>query len=84
MKPNEHVLDFIGRVKDLRDAIIDCNRQSPDIANVDDLTANSFINGLNPTLRVEVRPFKGYPLSRVFDEAIRAHKQAEIDKNSLR
>ncbi|XP_076549272.1 uncharacterized protein LOC143308216 [Osmia lignaria lignaria] len=80
MKPNEHILDFIGRVKDLRDAILDCNRQSPNIANVDDLTVDSFINGLNPTLRAEIRPFRNAPLIHVFDEAIRAYKQSELDR----
>ncbi|XP_046145540.1 uncharacterized protein LOC114881995 isoform X1 [Osmia bicornis bicornis] len=80
MKPNEHILDFIGRVKDLREAMLDCNRQSPNIAEIDDLTVDSFINGLNPTLRTEVRPFRNAPLLHVFDEAIRAYKQSELDQ----
>ncbi|KOC63612.1 hypothetical protein WH47_02493 [Habropoda laboriosa] len=36
---NEHVLDYISRVKDLRTAIIDCNRHTADTAEIDTLVS---------------------------------------------
>ena len=46
MRNGEHILDYIGSVKDLRSAILDCDRDLVDIREVDDLTAKRFIKGL--------------------------------------
>lgn len=80
MGSNEHILDYISRVKDLRDAILDCSRSPAPISEINALTVNSFIDGLTPLLRPDLRPYRDYPLSRTFDEAIRAFKQAELDR----
>lgn len=81
MGQHEHMLDFISRVKDLREAIVDCDRGLPNVADIDDLTVNSFINGLIPRLRSDLRDCYDRPLPRVFDEAISLYKQYELDKS---
>lgn len=78
MKPSEHILDYISRVKDLRDAILDCTREHDH--DVDELAKNSFIDGLIPRIRSEVRVTHNETLSRTFDTAIRAYKQMELDQ----
>ncbi|KOC71220.1 hypothetical protein WH47_06142 [Habropoda laboriosa] len=80
MKANEHILDYISRVKDLREAIIDCNRHHTDLSEIESLTINSFINGLTREIRMELRSMRDRPANVVFDEAISAFKQLELDK----
>ncbi|KOC58632.1 hypothetical protein WH47_03900 [Habropoda laboriosa] len=79
MKRDEHVLDFISRTKDIRDAIIDCDRRSPNISDIDTLTADCFIRGVIPQIRTELRHLRGSPLTRVFNEAIEIFKELEND-----
>lgn len=78
MKRDEHILDYISRTKDLRDAILDCTREHS--RDVDELTKSSFIDGLIPKIRSEVRVPHDETLSRTFDAAIRAFKQMELDQ----
>ncbi|XP_076302029.1 uncharacterized protein LOC143220224 [Lasioglossum baleicum] len=80
MRANEHILQYISRVKDLRTAIIDCHRDDPDMVEIDVLTKNSFIRGLIPKLRPEVRQVKHRSLRAVFDEAVIHYKDIELDK----
>lgn len=80
MKPNEDILQYISRVKDLRTAIIECDRVRPDIAGIDNLTKKSFIRGLVSSLRTEIRASCSRSLHATFDEAIRYYKELELDK----
>lgn len=79
MKPNEHILTYISRVKDLRSAVIDCDRDA-DIDNINNLTRRSFIRGIKPELRTEVRHMRTEPLDYVYDGAIAFYKEFEQDK----
>lgn len=80
MKPDEHMLDYISRVKDLRDAIIDCDRDNADYGSINNLTANSFINGVIPQVRAELRNMRKQPLNAIYDAAIQSYKQLELDE----
>lgn len=83
--PSEHILDYITRVKDLRTAILDCHRDDPSSTDeVDQFAITCFIRGIIPILRAEIRPFQHDRISRVFDEAIAAYKQYELDKTRYR
>ncbi|KOC58556.1 hypothetical protein WH47_09664 [Habropoda laboriosa] len=80
MRQGEHILDYISRIKDLREAIVDCNRQGADLVEIDSLTVSSFINGLTPDIRPELRAMRTAALNAVFDEAVQVFKQLEVDK----
>ncbi|XP_039308185.1 uncharacterized protein LOC120358336 [Solenopsis invicta] len=65
-KPAEHILDYIGRIKDLRTAIIEGDQTNFDrqlteseIASIDALALESFYEGLPREYRVELRA-EGY------------------------
>ncbi|KOC71215.1 hypothetical protein WH47_06137 [Habropoda laboriosa] len=68
MREEEHILDYIARVKDIRNAIIDCDAST--IAEIDNLTVDCFTRGIIPQLRSGLRPLLRSTLSQVFDEAI--------------
>ncbi|KOC59987.1 hypothetical protein WH47_10115 [Habropoda laboriosa] len=80
MKQGEHILDYISRIKDLREAIVKYNRQGADLVEIDSLTVRSFINGLTPEIRPELRAMRTATLNAVFDEAVQVFKQLEVDK----
>ncbi|XP_076230298.1 uncharacterized protein LOC143176704 [Nomia melanderi] len=80
MRPNEHILDYIGRVKDLKSAISGASRDTVPMREIDSLSIDSFISGLIPTLRTELRISRLHNLSDIFDEAINLYKQHEVDK----
>lgn len=60
MKPNEHILDYISRVKDLRSMILDVERREKgqiDLhfsSELDELTKRTFLKGLPFELRVSL------------------------------
>nr|XP_012150915.1 PREDICTED: uncharacterized protein LOC105663835 isoform X2 [Megachile rotundata]XP_012150916.1 PREDICTED: uncharacterized protein LOC105663835 isoform X3 [Megachile rotundata] len=83
MKSGEHILDFITRVKDLRDAILDCDRSIPDVDEINDFVKNCFIDGLMSPLRLEVKQVASQPLKCVFREAISVFKRLELEKSRL-
>lgn len=65
-KPTEHILDYIGRIKDMRTAIIEGDQTNLDrqlteaeIASIDSLALESFYEGLPREYRVELRA-EGY------------------------
>ena len=65
-KPAEHILDYIGRIKDMRTAIIEGDQTNfdrrltePEIASIDALALESFYEGLPREYRVELRA-EGY------------------------
>ncbi|XP_076390574.1 uncharacterized protein LOC143264993 [Megachile rotundata] len=81
MKNGEHVLDFITRVKDLRDAILDCDRGAPNIDEINNFAKGCFIDGLMSPMRLEVKAVAAEPLKCVFREAISAFKRLELEKS---
>lgn len=81
---NEHIIDYISRVKDLRTAIIDTGEWSINLEEVNTLTASSFLRGLIPQIRIEIRIPRQSPLDELFDEAIEAYKMYEHDKLRVR
>ncbi|XP_076396120.1 uncharacterized protein LOC143265820 [Megachile rotundata] len=81
MKNGEHVLDFITRVKDLRDAILDCDRGTPNIDEINNFAKSCFIDGLMSPMRLEVKVVAAEPLKCVFREAISVFKRLELEKS---
>ncbi|EZA57386.1 hypothetical protein X777_02649 [Ooceraea biroi] len=85
-KTNEHIFDYIDRVKDLHSCILDEERRqrgdltNDKVAEIDAEVAEAFCKGLPPEFRMQlsnehyVRPLRAY--SRAIDLA----KQREIDK----
>ena len=80
-RPSERIMEYISRVKDLHDVIIDCDRANIDIGNIDNLTTTSFINDLNHPLSFSLRPMRNQPPNAVFDEVIQIFKQLQIEKS---
>lgn len=62
LRPQEHILDYISRTKDLRTAIMDATRREHGALNeetikeIDALTARSFCNGLPLSFRLQLTP----------------------------
>lgn len=85
IQPNEHILDFISRIKELRLAILDAERRSrgtlPDavIAEVDYLTTRSFCKGLPPEYRSQMNQETYLRPSDAFTAAKLIANQAELD-----
>jgi len=86
-KPNEHILDYIGRVKDLKSAIIEgdqtvLKRQLviDEIALIDSFALESFYEGLPREFRTELKA-EGYAgLTDAFAKAIAINKRLEKDE----
>jgi len=62
LKPHEHIIDYISRVKDLRTSIMDAERRAKGrldprfISEIDALTAKSFCAGLPLEYRQQLKP----------------------------
>ncbi|KYN00051.1 hypothetical protein ALC62_09188 [Cyphomyrmex costatus] len=86
LKPFEHVLDYISRVKDLRTAILDMERREkhyldPYFASqIDDLTARSFVDGLPLEYRIQIGPDTRMSHTQAFAAAKTIAKRRELDK----
>lgn len=86
LKPGEHILDFISRVKDLRISILDSERRERGdldprfISEIDDLTARSFYQGLPLEYRLQIRPSTHMHYTEMFSAARTIAKQSELDK----
>jgi len=86
-KPNEHILDYIGRVKDLRSAIIEGDQTAlkrqlviDEITLIDSFTLESFYEGLPREFRTELKA-EGYAgLTDAFAKAITINKRLEKDE----
>ncbi|XP_014476749.1 PREDICTED: uncharacterized protein LOC106745560, partial [Dinoponera quadriceps] len=86
LRPREHILDYITRVKDLRTSILDAERREHGTLdeyvtlNIDALTARSFCEGLPLEFRIQLssddynRPFEAF--AHVKDLA----KRRELDR----
>lgn len=93
MKPNEHILDYIIRVKDLRYAILDRERREKGILddktieNIDGLTARSFCEGLPSDYRCWLRqehyhkPFEAFSFAKTL---AKRHKLDEAHERTSR
>lgn len=85
-RQNEHILDYIGRVKDIRVAINDCERckkpspPHPNLNEIDSLTLRCFRDGLIPEIRHQM-PFEQLPnLSDAYSLAKELFKRYEKDR----
>ncbi|KYN17325.1 hypothetical protein ALC57_10390 [Trachymyrmex cornetzi] len=86
LKPGEHVLDYISRVKDLRTAILDTERREkrasdPHFINeIDSLTTRSFCDGLPFEYRIQMGPETRRRHTDAFAAAKAIAKRRELDK----
>lgn len=86
LKPEEHVLDYISRVKDLRTSILDAERRiskklEPQfVAEIDNLTVRSFYQGLPLAYRLQMGPEVRLRYTDAFAAAKTIAKQQELDK----
>lgn len=90
MRPREHVLSFIGRVKNLRTAILDTERQAKGrldprfVSDIDNLTIRSFCEGLPLEYRTFIKPDTYGQPSEAFADAKIAAKRLEIERERQR
>lgn len=86
LKPGEHILDFISRVKELRTAIMDAERRtrgilSPELArDIDELSARSFCDGLPLQYRLQMRAEHYTRPMEAFSAAKTLAKREELDR----
>ena len=84
MCKGEHMLDYISRVKVLRSAILDCDRDLIETREVDELTAKRFIKVLPNQLYCNMYHIQNQPHSTIFREAIHIYQRLELLKSRLR
>lgn len=82
---NEHILEYISRVKDLKFAITDEDADYYQNSNtaayeIDRLALRSFLDGLPPTMRSQMDPTTLTTLDEAFDRAVRVTKLIERDR----
>lgn len=86
LKPQEHVLDYISRVKDLRTTILDADRRFKGqvdlhfLAEIDELTSRLFCDGLPLEYRLQMKTDKYRPYIEAFAVAKAITKRQELDK----
>lgn len=86
IKLNEHVLDYISRVKDIRTSILDAERRdkgrldSQFVDEVDSLTARSFYQGLPLEYRLQMGEGIKTRYANAFAAAKLIAKRQELDK----
>ena len=83
MRKGEHMLDYISRVKILRSAILDCDRDLIETREVDELTAKRFIKVLPNQLYCNMHHIQNEPLSTIFREAIHIYQRLELEESRL-
>ena len=82
MKKREYILDYISRVKELRNAIIDCDRDLVD-TRVYQLTARRFLKGLPNQIYTNMHRVEDQPLPVIFREAIKNFQRLELEESRL-
>lgn len=90
MKPNEHILDYVERVKELRTLILD--GESTTSGHIDEerrtliemRAKDSFINGLPPELLVRVKLETPFSLEQAVVTAIQLTKTLEAENSRKR
>lgn len=86
MRLNEHVLDYISRVKDIRTSILDAERRDKGrldpqfLGEVDSLTARSFYQGLPLEYRLQMGERERSRFPDAFAAAKLIAKRQELDK----
>jgi len=87
LRPQEHILDYISRVKELRAAILDAERRETETiapatkAEIDLLTGRSFCKGLPLEYRLQMKeklyqkPFEAFSVAKTI-----AKEGQELDK----
>jgi len=86
LRPQEHVLDYISRVKDLRTAILDAERrdrglvESRFLTDIEGLTARSFCEGLPLEYRLQLSAEMYSRPSEAFARVKAIAKRQELDK----
>jgi len=86
LRPREHIIDFIGRVKDLRTSILDTERRNKGrldprfVSEIDGLTARSFCEGLPLEFREHLKPETRQDYAEAFVAARNFAKRLELDK----
>lgn len=85
LRSNEHILDYISRVKDLRTAILDEERRDKRrldprfVVEIDNLTARSFYEGLPLEFRLQIGPETRRKHTDAFAAAKAIAKRRELD-----
>lgn len=85
LRRNEHILDFIGRVKDLRSSITDAERRERGRlterlkADIDSLTARSFCEGLPLNYRLQFKATDYSNPTEAFCSAKAIARRQELD-----
>ncbi|CAK9824011.1 Retrovirus-related Pol polyprotein from transposon 412, partial [Anthophora retusa] len=84
--PDEHIIDYVSRIKDLRSAIIDCERGSRhvDLLEVDDFALRCFSDGLIPEIRHLLMLSQPSTLSEAFVKARELYRRLELDRERQR
>lgn len=86
IKQNEHMLDYIARVKDLRTTILDAERRERGTLNdnaireIDGLTARAFCDGLPLEFRLQLSPNHHVMPFEAFSHVKVLAKRRDIDK----
>jgi len=86
LKPHEHIIDFISRVKDIRTSILDIERRNKGhldprfISEINGLTARSFCQGLPLEYRQQLKPEALQDYAEAFDSAKKISMQLELDR----
>ena len=86
LKPLEHIIDYISRVKDLRTNILDAERRTKGyldprfVEEIDGLTARSFCEGLPLDYRLQLKSDAYHSYADAFSSAKVIAKRLELDK----
>lgn len=86
LRPGEHILDYIDRVKELRAAIRDGERRMAGplapatVREIDELTASCFCEGLPTPLRLQLKPEHAYDPFEAFAAAKVIAKRDEMER----
>lgn len=87
LKPYEHIIDYISRVKELRAAILDAERRETGTilkeveTEVNTLTGRSFCKGLPLEYRLQMKESLYYKPFEAFSVAKTIAKEQELDRN---
>ncbi|CAK9809081.1 hypothetical protein ANTQUA_LOCUS5872 [Anthophora quadrimaculata] len=83
---DEHIIDFISRVEDLRAAIFDCERSSKhaDQVAIDEFTLRCLIDGLILEIRHQLIASRPATLSAAFTRSREIYRRHELDLEQQR
>jgi len=90
MTPNEDIIGYISRVKDLRDSVIDASRREKErlestyLTDIDDLTARSFISSLPFEYKLKMENLAKPHYREVFVTAKKLSRNFKRDRQRAR